>query len=391
MDLLGLNEQLLAASTNDQYAGYDPFDGLNSALFKLFPAAKKGLFGLAWIQFCKLSPINFRPLLAVPKARNPKGVALFISGMLQDYRRTQDARYLQQALALGEWLLGQQCDQTQWQHPCWGYHFDWKARAFYVPKGKPNVITTIYVSRALYELGVMSNRGDLCQVALASANFIVEHLTTQSDGREFFAYIPGETAFVHNASLWAAAWVAFAASKTANQDYAELAVKVARQSVSEQGADGSWVYGARHHHQFIDGFHTGYNLEALHEIRTALVITEFDTAISKGLAYYKKNLFAENGAAKYYHNNPYPLDMHSVAQAVFTLLRVGGSPDDIALAEKTIQWSLKELYLPKQQRFVYQKTARYTNKINYVRWTQAWVYYSFAYYNCFKAKQDATN
>lgn len=260
-----------------------------------------------------------------------------------------------------------------------------------MPKGKPNVITTLYVSRALYELGVLAKRNDLCLVALNSAHFIVEHLTTKLDGREFFAYIPGETAFVHNASLWAAAWVAFAASKTANQGYAELAVKVARQSVSEQAADGSWVYGARHHHQFIDGFHTGYNLEALHEIRTALGITEFDAAISKGLSYYKKNLFAENGAAKYYHNNPYPLDMHSVAQAVLTLLRVGGSPDDIALAEKTIQWSLNELYLPKQQRFVYQKTARYTNKINYVRWTQAWVYYSFAYYNCFKAKQDATN
>lgn len=377
---------IFSNAKNASYAGYDPFDGLNSAFFKLVPAAKNGILGLAWIQFCKLSPINFRPLLLVPKARNPKGVGLFISGMLQDYRRTGNTELLNESLALADWLLTQQCDKQVWQYPCWGYHFDWKARAFYVPKGKPNVITTLYVSRALYELGELANRPDLCDVALNSAHFIVQHLSCQADGREFFAYIPGETAFVHNASLWAAAWVAFAASKTGDAAYAEQALRVARQSVSEQAPDGSWVYGSRHHHQFIDGFHTGYNLEALNLIRKVLAVTEFDESISKGLAFYKQMLFATNGAANYYHNNPYPYDMHTVAQAVITLLEVGGSQEDIALAEKTMQWSITELYLPKQKRFVYQKTARYTNKVNYMRWTQAWVYYSFAFYNRFKAE-----
>lgn len=386
-----LAQQLLDDSAKDGFAGYDPFDGLNGSLFSVWPSAKDSLLGLAFIQLCKRSPINFRPLLGVLKARNPKGVALFVSGLLQDHRRTGDPQLLQQALELGDWLLTQQCDALVWQHPCWGYHFDWKARAFYVPKGKPNVITTIYVSRALYELGLVANRTDLCQAALNSAHFIVEHLRTQDAGKEFFAYIPGETAFVHNASLWAAAWVAFAASKTGNSDHAELALRVARQSVQMQAADGSWVYGTRHHHQFIDGFHTGYNLEALHDLRTALDVTEFDGAISQGLAFYKEHLFEANGAAKYFHNNPYPYDMHTVAQAVLTLLRVGGTASDVALVEKTLDWSIKELYLPNQQRFAYQKTARWTNKVNYMRWTQAWAYFAIAFYNRHQAEQHGTH
>jgi len=373
------------------FAGYDPFDGLNSSFFDLFPGLRKTTLGLAWIQLHKRSPVNLRPICIVPKKRNPKGIALFILGLLEDFKRTGDAVFLSEAVKLGDWLLTQRCNTVQWPHTCWGYHFDWNARAFYVPKGKPNVITTIYVAQALLALGKQVKRADFSHAALDAANFIVNTLYTEDQGRKFFAYIPGETAFVHNASLWAAAWVAVVAKETSNTHYTQLALDVARQSVAEQAADGSWVYGARHHHQFIDGFHTGYNLEALHTLRTALNTTEFDAAITKGLDYYRAHFFDEDGAAKYYHNNRYPLDMHSVAQAVFTLLRVGGTERDWAQVEKTLEWSLNEMYVPAKQQFFYQKTPRFNNGINYIRWTQAWVYYAFAFYNRIKAETDGTH
>lgn len=372
---------LLNDARSFDFAGYDPFDGLNSSLFKLLPPLKKGLFGLAWIQLHKRSPINLRPLLGVPKGRNPKGVGLFIMGMLEDYQRTGDKQLLAECMGLADWLLTQQSDKSEWQHSCWGYHFDWNARAFFVPKGKPNVITTIYVAQALFALSKVVGREDYRAAALDAAHFIVKTLYTEHEGRAFFAYIPGETAFVHNASLWGAAWVAVMAKETGNQAYADLALQVAWQSVREQADDGSWVYGSRHHHQFIDGFHTGYNLEALHLIGQSLQTAEFDDAIARGLAYYKAELFEADGTAKYYHNNRYPLDMHSVAQAVFTLCKVGGSAADIAMADKVIQWSLGELYIPKTGQFYYQKNKNFSNKINYIRWTQGWVYYSFAYFN----------
>lgn len=392
-----LNSHVLCNVQSNNYAGQDPFDGLNSHFFKPLPRLKQGLFGLVWIQFHKRSIFNLRPLFAVPAGRNPKGIGLFILGLLEDYKRTQDNAFLKEAIELGDWLLTQQSKlsvegKAQWQHACWGYHFDWNARAFYVPKGKPNVITTIYVSQALYALGQVTGDNRFTEVALDSAHFIVKTLYSEFDGRKFFAYIPGEEAFVHNASLWGAAWVAFVADVTSNGEYKELALTVARQSVSEQGSDGSWVYGARHHHQFIDGFHTGYNLEALHVLRTALKTAEFDSSIEQGLAFYKQEMFEADGTAKYYNTNRYPLDMHSVSQAVLTLLKVSGEQEDIELAEKIIQQSIDTLYMSKQQRFVYQQHKYFTNKINYIRWTQAWVYYSFAYFNRVTSeKKNGTN
>jgi rhamnogalacturonyl hydrolase YesR len=186
------------------------------------------LFGLAWIQLNKRSIINFRLLLGVPKKRNPKGVALFVMGLLEDYKRTNDITFLNQAIELGDWLLTQQSDQKEWQHPCWGYHFDWNARAFFVPKGTPNVITTIYVAQALFSLSEVTGESKYRNPALDCAHFIVKSLYREFDGRQFFAYIPDEDAFVHNASLWGPAWVAKVVSLTNNDEYKELSFNAAR-------------------------------------------------------------------------------------------------------------------------------------------------------------------
>ena len=76
--------------------------------------------------------------------------------------------------------------------------------------------------------------------------------------------------------------------------------------------------------------------------------------------------------------------MHSVAQAVITISKLAGvdgdEAGDQALVARIIQRSMDTLYIPNKTRFVYQKTLRYTNTINYMRWTQAWVYYSFSFW-----------
>jgi len=372
--------QTLSAAMKTNFAGYDPFDGLNAGIFNLIPKLRNGLFGLVWTQFNKRSAINFRPFFATPKKRNPKGIALFILGLIEEYLLTKNDEHLKLAQNLADWLLTQQCDRAQWQHSCWGYHFDWKARAFFVPKGKPNVITTVYVSQALFALSEIVDKSNYRLAAIDSANFMVNTLLTKIGKQSFFAYIPDETTFVHNANLWASAWVAKVAAYTNNDQYKQIALSTARSTVSQQAEDGSWVYGTRHHHQFIDGFHTGYNLEALSVLSESLNTTEFDDVIALGIGFYKLHLFEPDGTAKYYDKNRYPLDMHSVSQAVLTLIKVGKTANDLAFASKVIDRAIASAYLIKQQRFIYQKNKYFSNKMDYVRWTQAWVYYSFTFY-----------
>lgn len=375
-----IKQRLLERLRGDHYAGYDPFDGLNSRMLKMSGFDRSSFMRLAWIQLFKRAPVNLRPLVGVQKCRNPKGIALIIMGMLQDYARTNDQAILEEAKCLGDWLLEHGCSRDVWKHACWGYPFPWQARAFFVPVGTPNIITTCYVARALWALWQATWLGHYADAACDAAWFIAGSLYVQHGGRRFLAYIPGETAFVHNANLWGAAVLAQAYRETGKDELADMAFEVAMQSVHEQHSDGSWPYGARNHHGFIDSFHTGYNLEALNIVRQQLNTEAFDASIRSGMQYYRTHFFLEDGTPKYYHNSVYPIDMHSVAQAVLTLSEVGGTAEDYAVVHKVVDWAVRHMYCQKTGWFYYQIHRNYRNKIPYLRWTQAWAYLALTTY-----------
>ncbi|MFK7779187.1 MAG: hypothetical protein QM501_13860 [Gimesia sp.] len=48
------------------------------------------------------------------------------------------------------------------------------------------------------------------------------------------------------------------------------------------------------------------------------------------------------------------------------------------LAEKIAQWAIDNMQDKKRGYFYYQKTRFYTNKIPYIRWSQAWMFYALA-------------
>ena len=383
---ISLNKDLLNDLRQEDFKGYDPFDFLNSKIFQLTPFKYSKWFRLAWLQLGKNLPLNLRPLLLVPKKRNPKGIALIISGLIQDYKRTNEKQYLSEANNLAEWLLIQRCNSAKWKYSCWGYHFDWQARSFYVPVGKPNIITTYYVARSLYDLGKITNEEKFMTVALNSAKFMTSNLYQEQEGNSFFGYIPGEKTLVHNANLLGSAWCVFAGKQLNDTKMMDQGLKAARLSANEQTKDGAWLYGSSNFHNFIDGFHTGYNLEALSFIKDALKIYDFDKNIEIGYHYYLNNFFEKDGTVKYYNNSKYPLDMHSFAQAILTLFKVGNKNSDHSLSEIVINKAIELMYIPNKKRFIYQRRKWFVNKINYMRWTQAWSYYSLAYYNNIKSK-----
>src|SRR5207302_2466510 len=87
VDLVTAHKQLWKWSRAQGLAGYDPYDGLNSRLFQATPFKNSRTARLAWIQFHKRSPINFRSLVGVPRERNAKAIALFALAALADFRR----------------------------------------------------------------------------------------------------------------------------------------------------------------------------------------------------------------------------------------------------------------------------------------------------------------
>jgi hypothetical protein len=84
-------ETLAAWCREREYAGHDPFDGLNSRLFQATPLKRTRAARLAWTQAFKRAPVNLRALARVPAGRNAKGTALFALAALSRFPHEANA------------------------------------------------------------------------------------------------------------------------------------------------------------------------------------------------------------------------------------------------------------------------------------------------------------
>jgi len=113
--------QLLDYCKKNNWAGFDPYDALNSRVFGALPFLNNKLCRLVLTQGMKRSPVNFRPLFLVPKEQNPKALGLFVSALI----RLQSINFsdvTRDIAALIKKII--ELRSPNQPHYCWGYHFD---------------------------------------------------------------------------------------------------------------------------------------------------------------------------------------------------------------------------------------------------------------------------
>jgi len=371
----------------ENYKGWDLFDGLNSQFFKNTSLYRSRTLRLAWIQFFKTSPLNFRKIALVPKTYNPKGLALFASGLIMLDKNDE-------AMEILDRLKGMGC--SGYAGTSWGYNFDWQARAFYVPVGKPNIVTAVFVANAFldylstdYTDYTDSNTEEYLDFAVGACEFILNELVLfEDEGSLCFGYVPGEKARVHNANMLGAALLARVYSLTGNPRYYEKSRKAMAYSLAALNEDYSWPYGELDHHRFIDNFHTGYNLVALKDWIDFTGEKNWERELKNAYRYYLDTFWLDDGCPKYYHNSLYPIDTHCSAQGIVTCLKLRDYDDrSVPLAKKIAQWAIENMQ-DKKGYFYCQKTRWYTNKIPYVRWSQAWMFYALCLLNSMKTSAN---
>jgi hypothetical protein len=365
---------------NEQYKGWDPYDGLNSRLFNVLPFIRNNRFcRLAWIQFFKRSPVNFRQITGVKKDFNTKGLALFLSGYCNLYKQDREQIYLDKIIFLANELI--ELQNKDYSGSCWGYNFDWQARAFFQPKNMPTVVATSYVADSLFNAYDITTEKKFLNTALSSVDFVLKDLNRTYDetGTFCFSYSPVDQTQVFNASLLGARLLSRAYSYTKNDLLKTQAQKAVEFVCERQQPNGAWAYGTLPYHQWIDNFHTGFNLECIYEYKKLTGDDSFEMNLQKGIAFYLENFFTREGASKYYHNKLYPVDIHAPAQLIVTLSKLGLFEKNATLARNVMQWSIVNMQ-DKQGYFYYQRKKTISSRIPYMRWAQAWMFYAMSFY-----------
>ncbi len=371
--------RLLAWCEKHEFKGWDVFDGLNSRVLQKTFLYRSPLIRLAWIQFFKRSPVNFRVLAMVPKGYNAKGLALFASGLLRMGR-------IEEAKNLLFRLRKMTC--SGYQGISWGYNFPWQARAFYVPQGKPNLITTVFVANAFldylaadeHRLTQVKRNKEYLRIAEGACEFILRELVIFEDKNKLcFGYVPGEEARIHNANMLGAALLGRVYSLTKNEILLLKSRKAMAYSMNALRDDYSWPYGERSHHQFVDNFHTGFNLVALKEWMDSTGERIWENELKNAYKYFLETFWLENGCPRYYNDSLYPIDIHCSAQGIVTCCKLAKyDPKSIDFAGRIARWALENMR-DKEGYFYYQKNRWYTDRIAYIRWSQAWMFYGLSY------------
>lgn len=391
--------RLVRYCRNEGWAGYDPYDGLNSPLIKALTFNSKTLRTVA-TQLNKRSPVNFRPLLGIRKEFNPKGVALAARALIVLSRgKGSDPRGRVDLSPFAELAGGLEKDvkyllskldelrSGAYAEACWGYNFDWQSRAFFAPRGTPNVVSTVTAAHAFLDWHEATGDERAFETACGSSRFLLDRINRASDGDDFcFSYTPEDHSRVHNVNLLAAELLARIFAKDGREEYRDAAVRAMRYTVARQGEDGSWPYGEDRSQEWIDNFHTGFVLVSLKNIGAYLDLTELRASLVAGYEFYAKRFFLADSTPGYYHDRLYPVDVHSAAQAIITFVEMTDlMPNARQMADRAAKWAIDNLQDPAGF-FHFQRRRLYTIRIPYMRWAQAWMLYALSRFQ----KRDQT-
>jgi hypothetical protein len=356
------------------FAGYDPYDALSSSILRILSLGSK--WGrVAVIQGMKRCPVNLRRLLLVRPGHNPKALGLFLEGYVRLCRNNLDDCARGRITHLMELLESQRSSRCSGNG--WGYNFDWQSRVFFVPRGTPSIICSSFIGHALLDVWETLHEQRALDLAVPIAQFFLRDLNRTPDGETFcFSYTPVDTYAVHNANLLGASLLMRLYNVTQDFVLREAALAALAYSMKYQREDGSWFYSERPGSRWIDSFHTGFNLESIRRFLNLGQASEHLEAYSAGVEFYARKFFLPDGTPKYFHDRLFPIDIHSAAEAITFF---SGEVAYTELAERVLAWALCNMYDGSGQ-FWFQKHKRFTIRVPYMRWSQAWMFRALAAY-----------
>jgi|GEM_PF-138432 len=365
--------ELYKWAKREDFAGHDPHDLLSSPFFRGVRASSSmRLARLVALQLGRRSVVDLRSFLRVPRAENPKALALFLMGLLRA-RNAATPDWKSDAAELAGRLLASIREEGGW-----GYPFPWQSRTHYLREHTPNIVTTSFVGSALLEWHALAPSIELLEAIRRAAEYIARLMPQASSLSPFsspgeevigFGYAENDPQVVFNASLLGAEFLLQAGELLSNPTYLGLARRAAEFVANAQRTDGGWDYGLEASQRWTDSFHTGFVITSLKSIADRIGEERLGESARRGFEYYRKTFLEPDFAVRYFPDKRYPIDAHALGEAMVTFHTFG----DHKTATRIAEWSIEHLRSPAGY-FYYQRHRLFTNRIPYIRWSNAWIF-----------------
>jgi hypothetical protein len=342
-----------------------------------------GTAAVAPMIFCEAALPSARRLFHRPM-RFPIADAHYAMGFAFLYQASGDPSQLENAIHFLSELKKSRCHQ--FKEYCWGYPFDWVTRNGVLKKQTPLITTTPYVYEAFLQVFELNPRDEwkliLKSIARHAAIDIKDFTTSERASSS--SYTPYDRGGVINAAAYRAFLLTSASLFFSNPNYWETAERNLNFVLENQNPDGSWFYAVDGIRDFVDHYHTCFVMKALAKIYALTTHAGCLKSLSKGVTYYLKHLFDDDGLPKPFAKAPrltvYKRELYDCAECINLCLLLGGQFPQLETTLETVVGGILKDWVKPDGSFRSRRLHLGWDNVPMHRWGQAQMFRSLAFY-----------
>jgi len=342
-----------------------------------------GTAAVAPMVFCEAFLPAARRLFHHPM-RFPIADAHYAMGFAFLYEATGDSSQLENAVQFLNELERSRC--REFKEYCWGYPFDWVWRGGTIKRQTPLITTTPYVYEAFLQAFDLHPRDEwkliLESIARHAATDIKDFRRSEkASSCSYTPYLPG---VVINAAAYRAFLLTSASQVFAEPDYWRIAERNLNFVLENQNPDGSWYYAMDGVRDFVDHFHTCFVMKALAKIHALTGYKGCDRALTRGVEYYLRNLFDEEGLPKPFSKAPrltvYKRELYDCAECINLCLLLRNRFPQLETTLETVVAGILKDWIKPDGSFRSRRLHLGWDNVPMHRWGQAQMFRSLAFY-----------
>jgi len=344
-----------------------------------------------WLGTAAVAPIIFleaflpaaRQLFHEP-TRFPIADAHYAMGFAFLYQATGEAENLERAIHFLREL--QRSRSPGFKEYCWGYPFDWVTRNGMLKAHTPFITTLPYAYEAFLQVYEIDQRAEWREVLESIARHAADDIKDfkSSETASSCSYSPFDEGGVINAAAYRAFLLTSAARLFSNERYASIAERNLNFVLENQNEDGSWFYAADGVRDFVDHFHTCFVMKALAKIHRLTGHETTLAALSRGVGYYLKNLFAEDGLPKPFAKAPrmtvYKRELYDCAECINLCLLLGDRFPQLNEKLRVVLGGILQDWIKPDGSFRSRQLKFGWDNVPMHRWAQSQMFRSLAFY-----------
>ena len=187
-----------------------------------------------------------------------------------------------------------------------------------------------------------------------------------------------------NAAAYRAFLLTSASQVFAEPEYWRIAERNLNFVLENQNLDGSWYYAMDGVRSFVDHFHTCFVMKALAKIQALTGYEGCDRALTRGVEYYLRNLFDEEGLPKPFSKAPrltvYKRELYDCAECINLCLLLRDRFPELDRTLGKVVTHILEAWVKRDGSFRSRKLHLGWDNVPMHRWGQAQMFRSLAFY-----------